>query len=152
MHVDAHLLDGVGDVILGEDEVLQCPDNDVAGRISDRGASGGDLALCVHRGRAELALVHASALEEVDDVLPLVKEQALRTTLNVDPQEVVERPRSFIANSCWRQEMMQRRSPVEEAVSTMSSMQRRKYTMSRPRLRMNMDMSDLASTKPCKHK
>jgi hypothetical protein len=122
MYVEAHLLDDVGDVGPGEDEVLRCPDKaPVAGRISDRGACGGGLALRVHRGRAGLALGHASALEEVDGVLSLVKEHALGPALVGDPQEVVERPRSFIANSCWRQEMMRRRSPGEEAVSTMSS-------------------------------
>jgi hypothetical protein len=101
VHVEAYLLDGVGDVGPGEDEVLKCPGNaPVAGRIGDRGAGGGDLALRVHRGRTGLALGHASALEEVDGVLALVKEHALGTTLDGDPQEVMERPRSFIANSC----------------------------------------------------
>jgi hypothetical protein len=36
--VEAHLLDGVGDVGPGEDEVLECPGNaPVVGRIGDRG-------------------------------------------------------------------------------------------------------------------
>jgi hypothetical protein len=38
--MDAHLLDSVGDVWLGEDEVLQCPSKTlVTGGISHRGAS-----------------------------------------------------------------------------------------------------------------
>jgi hypothetical protein len=41
--------------------------------------------LGVHWGHAGLALGHASALEEVDDVLPLVKEDALGPTLDGDP-------------------------------------------------------------------
>jgi hypothetical protein len=93
VHVEAYLLDGVGDVGLGEDEVLKCPgDAPVAGRIGDQGAGSRDLALRVHRGRVGLALGHTSALEEVDDVLALVKEQALGTALDGDPQEVMERP------------------------------------------------------------
>jgi hypothetical protein len=86
MHVEAHLLDGIGDVRSSEDEVLQCPGKaPVAGRIGYRGTDDGDLALRVHRGHAGLALGHASALEEVDSVLPLVKEHALGTTLDGDP-------------------------------------------------------------------
>jgi hypothetical protein len=97
-------LDGIGDVGPGEGEVLQCPDKaSVAGRIGNRGADGGDLALRVHLGRAELVLGHASALEEVDGVLPLVKEHALGTTLDGDPpRKWWSTPRSFISNSCWR--------------------------------------------------
>jgi hypothetical protein len=120
--VEAHLLDSVGDVGPGEDEVLKCPGNaPVAGWISDRGAGDGDLALRVHRGRAGLALGHASALKEVDGVLPLVKEHALGRRSTVTPRKWWSAPRSFITNSCWRQEMMRRRSPGEEAVSTISS-------------------------------
>jgi hypothetical protein len=38
VHVEAYLLDDVGDVGPGEDEVLKCPDNaPVAGRIGDQG-------------------------------------------------------------------------------------------------------------------
>jgi hypothetical protein len=93
MHVEAYLLDGVGDVGPGKDEVLKCPDDaPVADQISDRWAGGGDLALRVHRGRAGLALSHASVLEEVDNVLSLVKEHALGTMLDGDPQEVMEHP------------------------------------------------------------
>jgi hypothetical protein len=96
------LLDGVCDVGPGEDEVLQGPDKaPVAGRIGDRGAHDRDLALRVHRGRAGLALRHASALEEVDGVLPLVKEHALGPALDGDPRKWWRAPRSFIANSCW---------------------------------------------------
>jgi hypothetical protein len=72
--VEAHLLDGVGDVGPGEDEVLKGPGStSVAGRIGDRGAGRGDLALRIHQGHAGLTLGHASALKEVNGVLPLVK-------------------------------------------------------------------------------
>jgi hypothetical protein len=91
--VEAYLLDGVGDVGLGEDKVLKCPDDaPVAGWISDQGAGSGDLALRVHRGRAGLAPSHASTTKEVNCVLALVKEHALGTALDGLPQEVMKHP------------------------------------------------------------
>ena len=52
VHVKAHLLDGVSDVGPGEDEVLQGPSKAaVAGRVSDGGACGRDLAeSCLEEG------------------------------------------------------------------------------------------------------
>lgn len=78
----AHLLDSVGNVGLGEDEVLKCRGKTrVASGISHRGAIiGGGLALSVHRSRAELTVSHASMLEHVDDVLVLVGETGPRTS------------------------------------------------------------------------
>jgi hypothetical protein len=47
--VKAHLLDGIGDVWLGEEEVLKGPDKtSVAGWIGNRGAGGGEFALRLH--------------------------------------------------------------------------------------------------------
>lgn len=51
---------------------------------------GGGLALSVHRSRARLTVSHASAIEDVDDVLVLVEKQALGPALHGDPQEVVQ--------------------------------------------------------------
>jgi hypothetical protein len=103
VHVKAHLLDGVGDVRPGEEEVLKGPGKTpVAGGIGNRGADGGEFALCVHWSRAGLAVSHASAVEDVDDVLPLVEEHARGTALDGDPQEVVERP-----------EVLHRKLPLE---------------------------------------
>jgi hypothetical protein len=122
VHVEAHLLDGVGDVRPGEDEVLKCPDStSVASQIEDQVVGHGDLALRIHRGRTGFTLGHASALKEVDGVLPLVKEHAWGRRSTVTPRKWWSAPRSFIANSCCRQEMTRRRSPGEEAVSTISS-------------------------------
>jgi hypothetical protein len=40
VHVEAHLLDRVGDVKLGEDQVLERPDQAVVGnRVADRGGA-----------------------------------------------------------------------------------------------------------------
>jgi hypothetical protein len=102
--VKAHLLDGVGDVGPGEEEVLKGPGKTpVAGWIGDRGGGGGEFALRVHWSRAGLAFNHASAFKDVDGVLPLVEEHALGTALDGDPQEVVERP-----------EVLHRKLPLEE--------------------------------------
>jgi hypothetical protein len=93
VHVEAHLLDGVGDVGPGEEEVLKGLGNTpVAGWIGDRGTGGEEFALRIHRSRTGLAFSHASAFKDVDCVLPLVEEHALGTALDGDPQEVVERP------------------------------------------------------------
>jgi hypothetical protein len=93
VHVEAHLLDGVGDVKPGEDEVLKCPSNTpVAGWIDDQGVGGGEFALRINQSHAGLAFSHASTVKDVDGVLPLVEEHALGTALDGDPQEVVERP------------------------------------------------------------
>jgi hypothetical protein len=103
VHVKAHLLDGVGDVGPGEEEVLKGPGKTpVAGWIGNRGAGGGEFALCVHWSRAGLAVNHASTFKDVDGVLPLVEEQTLGTSLDGDPQEVVERP-----------EVLHRKLPLE---------------------------------------
>jgi hypothetical protein len=101
--VKAHLLDGVGDVGPGEEEVLKgLGKTPVAGWIGDRGAGGREFALRVHWSRAGLAFNHASAFKDVDGVLPLVEEQALGMALDGDPQEVVERP-----------EVLHRKLPLE---------------------------------------
>jgi hypothetical protein len=87
VHMKAHMLDGVGDVGAGEDEVLQSPGKTtIVGQISHRRANiGGDLALSVHRSRAGLTINHASSLEDVDGILSLGEEQALGPTLEGDP-------------------------------------------------------------------
>jgi hypothetical protein len=83
VHMEAHLLDSIGDVRMGEDEVLQGPSKTtIASWISHRRAVvGGDLALSVHRSRAGLTTSHASMLKDVDGVLGLA--------LDGDPQKVV---------------------------------------------------------------
>jgi hypothetical protein len=86
VHVKAHLLDGVGNVGPGEEEVLKGPGKTpVAGWIGDRGAGCREFALRIHKSREGLAFNHASTFKNVDDVLPLVEEQALGTALDSDP-------------------------------------------------------------------
>jgi hypothetical protein len=85
MHIKAHMLDGVGDVGRGEDEVLQGLDKtSVAGGIGHWGIVGGGLILSVHRSHTWLTIGHAGTLEDVDYVLALVEKHALVLALNGD--------------------------------------------------------------------
>jgi hypothetical protein len=68
--MQAHLLDGVGDVGPGEGEVLGC-----------------------------VGETHASPLQDVDGILALMEEETLRPALGGDTEKVVEGPRSFIVDS-----------------------------------------------------
>jgi hypothetical protein len=77
--MQAHLLDGVGDVGPGESEVLkragQAP---VGRRVGDRRPVVlRELRLSVDRRGAGLAVRHASPLQDVDGVLVLVEEETL---------------------------------------------------------------------------
>jgi hypothetical protein len=65
MHMKANLLDGVGDVGVGERQVLEGPgEAPKLSRISSRRpGSGGDLGLRVHGRRDRLAVRHASVQE-----------------------------------------------------------------------------------------
>jgi hypothetical protein len=116
------------------------------------GTGSRDLALHVHRGRTGLALGHASALKEVDGVLSLVKEQALGTTLDDDPQEVMEHPQVLHRELLLKAGDDATLEPsggggehniidVEEEVHSVRATTGR-----------NRDVSDLASMKPCEHK
>jgi hypothetical protein len=49
-----------------------------------------ETVLSVHRSRAGLKVNHASALEDVDDVLVLVEKHARGVALHGDPHEVVQ--------------------------------------------------------------
>jgi hypothetical protein len=94
VHVQAHLLDGVADVGPGEGEVLER-----AGQAPVRRLVGDwglvvhrELRLSVDRRGAELAVGHAIPLQDVDDVLALVKEETLRPAFGGDAEGVVEEP------------------------------------------------------------
>jgi hypothetical protein len=123
MQMEAHLLNGIGDVVAGEDEVMQGPSKtQIAGRIShQRAVDRGDLALSVHQSHVGLIISHASTLEDVDDVLALVEEHTLGLVLDGEHRKVVQPTRSFIVNSRWTEKMMCRRRSGQEPVRTMSS-------------------------------
>jgi hypothetical protein len=92
VHMQAHLLDGVGDVRPGEGEVLERTGQAPVGRrISDWGPIVlGELRLSVDRRGAGLAVGHASPLQYVDGVLALMEEETLGLALGGDAEEVVE--------------------------------------------------------------
>jgi hypothetical protein len=94
VHMEAHLLDGVGDVRPGEGDVLerayQAP---VRRRVGDRvPVVLRELRLSVDRHGARLAVEHASPLQNVDGVLALVQEETLGPVFSGDAEEVMERP------------------------------------------------------------
>jgi hypothetical protein len=92
MHVEAHLLDRVGDIKPGESKVLESPGQAaVGGRVTDGGARvGGYLGLSVDRHGAGLAVAHASVLEDIPSVLTLVEEKVVDSLLHHDVEEVAE--------------------------------------------------------------
>jgi hypothetical protein len=90
MHVEADLLDGVGDVGAGERQVLEGPgEAPELSRISNRRPGlGGDLGLRVHWHRNRLAVHHASLLKNIKSKLTLSEEESARLMLYGDPQEM----------------------------------------------------------------
>jgi hypothetical protein len=93
VHMEAHLLDGVGDDGPRESEVLeracQAP---VRRRVGDRGPIVlRELRLSVYKRGAGLPVGHASLLQDVDDVLALVQEDTLGPAFGSDAEKV-ERP------------------------------------------------------------
>jgi hypothetical protein len=91
VHVETHLLDCVGDVRLGEGDILESPSQAAVGsRVTDRGTHvREDLGLSVHRHGAGLAVAHASALKDIPSALALVQEEAV-VPFHRDALEVVE--------------------------------------------------------------
>jgi hypothetical protein len=79
VHVEAHLLDRIGNVGPGEGEVLESPSQAAVGsRVADGGRHvGEDLGPSVDRCGAELAVAHASTLKDVSSILALVEEEAV---------------------------------------------------------------------------
>jgi hypothetical protein len=94
VHMQAHLLDDVGDVGPREGEVLErAGEASVGRRIGDRGLVVlRELRLSVNLCGTTLVVGHASPLQDVDGVLALVEEEILRPVLGGDAEEVVEGP------------------------------------------------------------
>jgi hypothetical protein len=92
VHVEAHLLDRVGDVGFGEGEVLESSSQAAVGnRVTDVGARvGGDLGLSVDRRGVELAVAHASTLKDILSELVLVEEEVVNSLLYRDAEEMME--------------------------------------------------------------
>ena len=88
VHMEAHLLGGVGDVGPGEGEVLERVGQASIGHsVCDRGPVVlRELRLSVDRRGVGLAVGHASPLQDANGIL------ALRPTLGDDAEEVVKGP------------------------------------------------------------
>jgi hypothetical protein len=91
MHVDANLLDSVGDVKVGERQVLEGPSEaPEVSRISNRRSRvGGDLGLCVHRRRNQLVVNYAISLKNVESKLTLSEDEPVYLMLYEDSQKMM---------------------------------------------------------------
>ena len=89
--METDLLNSVGEVRPGEGEVLQSAgQTPVSSRIIHRSTQiSRQLRLSVEWSGAGLAISHPSPLQNIESVLPLVKEKTRRARLNSDAQEVV---------------------------------------------------------------
>jgi hypothetical protein len=79
MHVEADLLDTVGDVGAGERQVLEVlGEAPEVSRISNRRLGlGGDPSLRVHRRQNRLTPHHASSLKNIESKLTLSEEEPI---------------------------------------------------------------------------
>jgi hypothetical protein len=106
VHVEAHLLDCVGNVGPGEGEVLESSSQAaIDSQVADKGPHvGGDLCLSVDRRGAGLAVAHVSTLKDIPSILALVEEGTVGLLLYWDAEEVVERAevlyRELLLESC----------------------------------------------------
>jgi hypothetical protein len=93
MHVEADLLDDVGDIGAGECQVLEGPNEaPEVNRISNMPKLGGDLGMHVHRRRNWLAVHHAISFKNVESKLTLSEEEPVSLILYGDSQEMMEGP------------------------------------------------------------
>jgi hypothetical protein len=87
MHMKANLLDVIGDVRVGECQVLEGPSEaPKLSRISNRRPeSGRDLGLRVHGRWDQLVVHHANALKDVESKLVLSEEEFIDLMLYGHP-------------------------------------------------------------------
>jgi hypothetical protein len=92
VHVEADLLDGVGDVWACERQILEGPSEapEVSQISNRRPRLSGDLGLCVHRRRNRLAVHHASSLKNIESKLTLSEEKPVHLILYEDSQKMME--------------------------------------------------------------
>lgn len=93
MHMKTHLLHGILDLRSSQSEVLESTnDRPIKSNIgSRRTIRDRKLGLRINKRSGGLAVKHAGALEELMSVLPLMKEEAIRTAHHHDTEEVVQR-------------------------------------------------------------
>jgi hypothetical protein len=92
VHVEADLLDDVGDVGAGERQVLEGPSKaPEVSRISNkRPRLSGDLGMCVHRCQNRLVVHHDSLLKNIESNLTLSEEEPIRLMLYGDSRKMME--------------------------------------------------------------
>jgi hypothetical protein len=93
VHMEADLMDDVGDIGAGERKVLEGPDKvpELSWISNRRPKSSGDLGLYVHGCRDRLAVHHANALKDVESKLTLSEEESICLMLYGDLQKMVKR-------------------------------------------------------------
>jgi hypothetical protein len=92
MHVEADLLDDVGDVGAGEHQVLEgLGEAPEVSQISNRRPRlDGDHGMRVHQRRNRLAVHHASSLKNIESKLTLSEEELVRLMLYGDSRKMME--------------------------------------------------------------
>jgi hypothetical protein len=92
MHIEADMQDSVGDVGVGEHQVLEgSNDAPKVSWISNRRPGlDGDLGLRVHQHQNRLVVHHASSLKNVESKLTLGEEEFVSLILYGDSQEMME--------------------------------------------------------------
>jgi hypothetical protein len=94
MHVETNLLDGIGDVGVGERHILEGPSEapEVSWISNRRPRLGEDLGMRVHQYQNRLAVHHASSLKNVESKLMLSEEELVSLMLYGDSQKMMEGP------------------------------------------------------------
>ena len=89
MHMKTHLLHGILDLRSSQSEVLESTnDRLIESSIrSRRTIRGRKLGLRINRRSGGLAIKHVGALQELMSVLPLMKEEAIRTCATSTPRK-----------------------------------------------------------------
>lgn len=91
--MEKHLLDDILDLWSSQSELLESTNNrPVESSIrSRRTIRGIKLGLRINRRGGGLVVKHASVLQELMSVLPLMKKEAIRTVHHLNTEEVVQR-------------------------------------------------------------
>jgi len=92
MHMQAYLRNNIGDIRMSKSEILQSTsDTAVVSRIRHRRTiSGRQLGVSVHRSAAGLAVTHASAVQDIQQIMSLGKKHAIITTLNSNTRKMLK--------------------------------------------------------------
>jgi hypothetical protein len=94
MHVQADMLNDVGEIGAGERQVLKGPSEapEVSQISNRRPRLDRDLAMCVHRCQNRLAVHYASSLKNIESKLMLSEEAPVGLMLYGDSQKMMDGP------------------------------------------------------------